>query len=180
MLGFTDDELKDLDIDFDGEDLPELDETKADEVPEVEETPVIKRGDIIELGNHRLMCGDSTSIDAVEKLMDGEKAHLLHTDPPYGVSYDGKGGSKKWARSRTMRWWAMASWTSSWLHSTPRARCYAIQPRGTSGMATRAPSSSTRRCVSQARSPVPRSCGSRTASARCGATTGRSTNARST
>lgn len=90
LLGFTDDELKDLDIDFDGEDLPELDETKADEVPEVEENPVIKRGDIIELGNHRLMCGDSTSEDDVKKLMDGAKIELVYTDPPYGINETGQ------------------------------------------------------------------------------------------
>lgn len=57
-----------------------------DEVPEHVE-PKTKLGDIYELGNHRLMCGDSTSIDAVEKLMNGEKADMVFTDPPYGVSY---------------------------------------------------------------------------------------------
>lgn len=98
LLGFTDDELMDLDIDFDGEDLPELDETKADEVPEVEETPVIKRGDIIELGNHRLMCGDSTSEDDVKKLMDGQTFKLLFTDPPYELQTQG-GGILKSANS---------------------------------------------------------------------------------
>jgi DNA modification methylase len=44
-------------------------------------------GDVWLLGNHRLMCGDSTSIDAVEKLMDGDKADVLFTDPPYGYKY---------------------------------------------------------------------------------------------
>lgn len=62
---------------------PQCDE---DEVPEVVE-PKTKLGDIYQLGRHRLMCGDSTSIDAVEKLMDGEKADMVFTDPPYGVSY---------------------------------------------------------------------------------------------
>jgi len=70
--------------------------TDEDSVPEIPEEPKTKPGDIYILGNHRLMCGDSTSIDAVEKLMNGQKADLLHTDPPYGVSYDGKGGSKDW------------------------------------------------------------------------------------
>ncbi len=46
-------------------------------------------GDVWLLGRHRLMCGDSTSIDAVERLMDGRKANMLHTDPPYGVDYEG-------------------------------------------------------------------------------------------
>lgn len=60
-----------------------------DEVPENVE-PKTKLGDIYQLGNHRLMCGDSTSIDAVEKLMNGEKADMVFTDPPYGVSYEKK------------------------------------------------------------------------------------------
>lgn len=62
---------------------PQCDE---DEVPEVEES-FVKLGDIWQLGRHRLMCGDSTSIDAVEKLMNGEKADMVFTDPPYGVNY---------------------------------------------------------------------------------------------
>lgn len=48
---------------------------------------IAKLGQIYQLGNHRLMCGDSTSIDAVEKLMNGEKADMVHTDPPYNVDY---------------------------------------------------------------------------------------------
>ena len=59
-----------------------------DAVPEYVE-PKTKLGDIYSLGNHRLMCGDSTSIDAVEKLMDGRKADMVFTDPPYGVDYKG-------------------------------------------------------------------------------------------
>lgn len=47
----------------------------------------VKRGEIWQLGNHRLMCGDSTKIEDVEKLMDGEKADMVFTDPPYGVDY---------------------------------------------------------------------------------------------
>ena len=57
-----------------------------DEIPEVKESKV-KRGDIWQLGEHRLMCGDSTSSDDVAKLMNGEKADMVFTDPPYGVSY---------------------------------------------------------------------------------------------
>lgn len=62
--------------------------TDPDETPEHVE-PRTKRGDIYRLGNHRLMCGDSTMIDDVEKLMDGVLADLVFTDPPYGVDYDG-------------------------------------------------------------------------------------------
>jgi DNA modification methylase len=56
---------------------------------EVPEEPKAKLGDIYQLGNHRLMCGDSTSIDDVEKLMNGNKADMVFTDPPYGVSASG-------------------------------------------------------------------------------------------
>ena len=63
--------------------------TDEDAVPDVPEEPKTKLGDIYQLGNHRLMCGDSTSIDAVDKLMDGQKADMVFTDPPYGVDYDG-------------------------------------------------------------------------------------------
>ena len=61
--------------------------TDEDSVPEVPETPKTVEGDIWILGNHRLMCGDSTSIDAVEKLMDGKKADMVFTDPPYNIDY---------------------------------------------------------------------------------------------
>lgn len=83
LLGFDADELAELQLDVDV--LPDGDE---DAVPELQDDPVSKLGDIWQLGNHRLMNGDSTSIDAVEKLMDGQKADLLHTDPPYNVDYD--------------------------------------------------------------------------------------------
>ena len=90
------DELADiLDIDmsdfgFDlSEDEDEETEIIEDEVPE-EVEPIAKQGDIWQLGRHRLMCGDSTSIDDVEKLMNGNKADMLLTDPPYNVDYEGK------------------------------------------------------------------------------------------
>ena len=63
--------------------------TDEDAVPEAPAEPITKLGDVWVLGNHRLMCGDSTSIDDVEKLMDGQKADVLFTDPPYGVNYEG-------------------------------------------------------------------------------------------
>ena len=91
-------ELKDLlDMDFDIElagfstddIILEQDEglTDEDAVPEIPEEPTTKLGDVWILGNHRLMCGDSTSIDAVEALMDGQKADMVFTDPPYGINY---------------------------------------------------------------------------------------------
>jgi DNA modification methylase len=66
--------------------------TDEDAVPEVPEEPKTKLGDIYILGNHRLMCGDSTSIDAVDKLMDGNAVDLIFTDPPYNVGFNGRSG----------------------------------------------------------------------------------------
>jgi len=67
--------------------------TDEDAVPEAPEEPTTRLGDVWILGQHRLMCGDSTSIDAVEKLMDRQKADMVFTDPPYGISIVGKKGS---------------------------------------------------------------------------------------
>jgi len=89
-------ELKLLDIGlqeltgFDMDLLIEPDE-KDDEVPELPEEPKSKPGDIYQLGNHRIMCGDSTKIEEVEKLMDGNKADCVVTDPPYNTGMKGKG-----------------------------------------------------------------------------------------
>ncbi len=68
---------------------PELIEPEGDpdDCPDVPEEPTTVLGDIYEIGDHRLMCGDSTSIDTVEKLMDGKKADMVFTDPPYGVDF---------------------------------------------------------------------------------------------
>ena len=71
---------------------PEVEEIKGltdeDDVPEAPEEPITKLGDVWLLGEHRVMCGDSTSKEAVEILMDGEKANVLITDPPYGINLD--------------------------------------------------------------------------------------------
>ena len=76
-----------------GYDLPDWETEKIeeetqgdDDVPESAPAITVK-GDLYQLGEHRLLCGDSTMIDDVEKLMDGEKADMVFTDPPYGVNY---------------------------------------------------------------------------------------------
>ena len=85
LLGFDDDFLSSLlDEPVDGL-------TDEDAVPDAPENPVTVEGDVWILGNHRLMCGDSTSIDAVDKLMDGKMADMVFTDPPYGINHSGKG-----------------------------------------------------------------------------------------
>lgn len=96
----------DWDMDLLADELPELDlsafdfdwglseiteEVIEDEAPEVDEEnePITKLGDIWQLGRHRLMCGDSTDKETVELLMDGKKADMVFTDPPYNIGYQG-------------------------------------------------------------------------------------------
>ena len=81
ILGF---DTKELDALLEPEVVEGL--TDEDAVPDVPEEPKTKLGDIYQLGNHRLMCGDSTSIDAVDKLMDGQKADMVFTSPPYNAN----------------------------------------------------------------------------------------------
>jgi site-specific DNA-methyltransferase (adenine-specific) len=63
--------------------------TDEDEVPEIPKQPVTREGDVWVLGNHRLMCGDSCSVEAVTKLTEGGGVDMLLTDPPYNVAYEG-------------------------------------------------------------------------------------------
>ena len=101
LLALEFNELRDLDFDLSltGFDDAEIDAlfptdvtqglTDEDAVPEAPEVPVTVEGDVWLLGRHRLMCGDSTSIDAVERLIDGRKADMVFTDPPYNIDYQG-------------------------------------------------------------------------------------------
>lgn len=69
--------------------------TDPDEAPEPPAEPITRPGDLWILGNHRLLCGDSTNPKHVERLMHGQKADMVFTDPPYGVSYEGGHNKKK-------------------------------------------------------------------------------------
>ena len=89
-LNFDEIALPDTVIDF--SESGEIAETEGDdEAPEVDEKsePVSKRGEMYELGNSILMCGDSTNAEDVARLMGGEKADMVFTDPPYNVAYTG-------------------------------------------------------------------------------------------
>jgi len=106
-MGLAIEELKELSPEmveltgFDKDLLIEPDE-KDDEVPEIPEEPKSKLGDLYELGSHRVLAGDSTKIEDVERLMDGKKADMVFTDPPYGIDIvgsDGKIGKEKLAKS---------------------------------------------------------------------------------
>lgn len=94
-------EWSDFPLAYWGVDLPEdwlQDEQEVieDEAPEVDESepPKSKLGEVYQLGRHRIMCADSTVKENVEKLMDGNKADMVFTDPPYGVSYQSNGRTK--------------------------------------------------------------------------------------
>jgi DNA modification methylase len=83
ILGFEDEFLKDL---LHKENLGLTDE---DEIPEVEENPKSKLGDIFVLGNHRLMCGDSTNKDNLKLILNDNRIDMVFTDPPYNIDYKG-------------------------------------------------------------------------------------------
>lgn len=84
LTGFSADELNDMLA------VKEEGLTDEDAAPPTPEEPITKPGDIWILGKHRLMCGDSTSIDHLERLCDGQAVDMWLTDPPYNVAYEGK------------------------------------------------------------------------------------------
>ena len=94
-------ELETITIDMEqfGFDLPADDEEETpteiieDDVPDVPEEPKSKYGQVYQLGNHRLMCGDSTKKEDVDKLLNGVKADMVFTDPPYGIDVVGENGT---------------------------------------------------------------------------------------
>ena len=95
LLGFDDDELSAL-----LEEEPEEGLTDEDAIPELPEEPITKLGDIYKLGEHRLMCGDSTDAGTVALLMEGKKADMVFTDPPYntGMTSQKQKGTNEKAR----------------------------------------------------------------------------------
>ena len=91
IVGFTDEELEDL--------LRDPEETRdgltdEDAVPDEQETAITAPGDVWVLGDHRLLCGDATSMDAIQTVLAGGLADMVFTDPPYNVDYVGKTAKK--------------------------------------------------------------------------------------
>lgn len=76
--------------------------TDEDAAPGLPDEPITKVGDIYQLGRHRLMCGDSTSLEAVDKLMDGNKVDMVFTDPPYNVAFNGRSGKHEVIKNDNM------------------------------------------------------------------------------
>lgn len=86
-------DFSDFDIDWGlPEDIEENTEIEEDEVPDPPEEPKAKLGDLWQLGSHRLICGDSTDVAVIDRLMDGVKADMVFTDPPYGMNAVSKSG----------------------------------------------------------------------------------------
>ena len=106
VLGFAADELAAFQVE------PTLGLTDPDEVPEPPGEPLTQPGDLWLLGRHRLLCGDATCATDVARLMNGARACLMATDPPYGVGYDGGNHPQTWgpngrritAEEKTKHW----------------------------------------------------------------------------
>tara|TARA_Y100001937_G_scaffold30774_2_gene44170 strand:- start:2320 stop:3627 length:1308 start_codon:yes stop_codon:yes gene_type:complete len=93
LTGFTQNELKDMDINVDLDDLASQGLSDEDDVPEISGEYVNKVGDVWMMGEHRLMCGDSTDKATVTKLMNGQRADMVFTDPPYNVAVEQSAGT---------------------------------------------------------------------------------------
>jgi len=85
LTGFTDDEIEELTR---GLDEPQDGLTDPDAIPEPPDEPATQPGDLIILGDHRLLCGDSADPGQVDRLLDGQRIHLVNTDPPYNVKVE--------------------------------------------------------------------------------------------
>ncbi len=86
LIGFDEDDLKLLE----DEEKPQDATSESDNVPDTDEETVTEFGDIWICGNHRLICGDSSNTETLDKLMDGNLANCVFTDPPYGVAIGDK------------------------------------------------------------------------------------------
>ena len=109
--------MPDVDVTLTGFDLPEIseildrsvedkdDDFDFDEAIKDIETPITQRGDLIELGNHRILCGDSESPEDIKLLLGEEMVNLLHCDPPYNVDYYGGSRPNKQSRPSDHKLW---------------------------------------------------------------------------
>jgi hypothetical protein len=108
LANFDEELLKD--VGFDSKEIDKIfalnlgSDPKDDEVPEPRKETNIKYGDIYQLGQHRIMCGDATKKEDVERLMDGKKADMVFTDPPYNVDYSSKNEFlNKWGKGNRIQ-----------------------------------------------------------------------------
>ena len=113
-VGLTGFDSKEIDAMIASLDATPEGETDGDETPEVQAEAVTRPGDVWLLGNHRLMCGDSTNADHVKTLLGGGMPHLMVTDPPYGVEYDPTRESDNTLRSGKVLNDDRADWREAW------------------------------------------------------------------
>lgn len=99
LTGFDADALAEL---MEGDELEGEGQSDDDAVPEVAETPVSRPGDVWLLGKHRLLCGDSTLAESYERVLDGEQADMVFTDPPYNVNYANSARDKMRGKDRAI------------------------------------------------------------------------------
>ena len=112
---------------FDAKEIDALlapDEVTEDEVPDAPVDPITKTGDLWILGDHRLLCGDSTSAEDVARLMRGEKAQLIHADPPYGMGKEKDGVQNDNLYADKLDAFQMAWWRAFRPHTEDNASAY--------------------------------------------------------
>lgn len=112
-----------------GFDATELDamvlrDVEEDEVPEPPAEPITKPGDLWILGEHRVLCGDSTKAEDVARLMNGEKAQLIHADPPYGMGKEKDGVENDNLYADKLDAFQMAWWRAFRPHAEDNASAY--------------------------------------------------------
>ena len=100
MIGFDEGELKNILEKYGDQAEPKDAEPQIDQAEELNKVWGVKTGDLWQIGHHRLLCGDSTKKEDVGRVMGGEKAVIMNTDPPYGIAYVKNAKSKKQAQSQ--------------------------------------------------------------------------------
>lgn len=108
LTGYTEEDIEGIIDALSSEE--DAEPNNQDDAVEQLTTPMARSGDIWMLGEHRLICGDATKAEVLERLMQGEKAAMVHTDPPYGVSYNGGAGTIQSDGSRVSPWDGEADW----------------------------------------------------------------------
>lgn len=125
LTGFSDKQIDNLLADFNAAEVREDSFDPAAAASEISE-PMTKPGDVWQLGRHRLLCGDATVLSDVEKLMDGQLAAMIFTDPPYNVNYQGGTGDKLTIKNDNMS----ASQFNQFLHDAFTSMYAVTEPGG--------------------------------------------------
>jgi DNA modification methylase len=124
LTGFTEDEVKEVREEADSLDEPTEGLTADDEVPEAQEKHSTQLGDVWILGEHRVMCGDSTNPEHIKKLMHGKKAQLIHADPPYGMGKESDGVANDNLYDDKLDGFQMAWWKAIRPYTLDNASAY--------------------------------------------------------